>query len=83
MGGGRADAGGRGGDSHDTILDGHEGGEVATTERVNENGANGDAPEPIPHQWMALTPTGPVQPHPNLDKPTMVALSKNNPIVAR
>jgi hypothetical protein len=83
MGGGRADAGGRGGDSHDTILDGQEGGEVATTERVNENGANGDAPEPIPHQWMALTPTELVQAHLNLDKPTMVALSKNNPISAR
>jgi hypothetical protein len=56
---------------------------VATTEHADQNGANGDAPEPIAHQWMALTPTGPVQAHLNLDKPTMVALSKNNPIVAR
>jgi hypothetical protein len=56
---------------------------VATTEHADQNGANGDAPEPIRQQWMALTPTELVQAHLYLDEPTMVALSKNNPIVAR
>jgi oxalate decarboxylase len=35
------------------------------------------------NQWMALTPPGLVEAHLNLDEETILALSKNKPIVAR